>query len=209
MLSLLTRQSFRFKYCDFQDLRSDSRLLLEEASIQDVCPVLELWQDIPMLKKADYYLRHAGKFGEVHIEQATGQNFEKLFAEFLRLHRSRWGDEGVLNDAALKQFHREVASEFLDAGMLRLYVLYLDSRPIAAWYGFESNKRVYYYLGGFDPEFQKFSPGTILIGHAIKEAIAGGARELDFLRGTERYKYSWGGRDRPTYRLQMRFRNYG
>ena len=64
--------------------------------------------------------------------------------------------------------------------------------------------RAYYYIGGFDPSRARLSPGTIMIGHAIEEAIGAGARTFDFLRGREAYKYAWGAVDLPLYgrRLQ-------
>jgi CelD/BcsL family acetyltransferase involved in cellulose biosynthesis len=59
--------------------------------------------------------------------------------------------------------------------------------------------RAYSYLSGFDPEFGGISPGTLAVGHAIRHAMGEGAREFDFLRGRERFKYFWGARDRPCY----------
>ncbi|RUX44983.1 GNAT family N-acetyltransferase, partial [Mesorhizobium sp. M7A.F.Ca.CA.002.09.1.1] len=58
----------------------------------------------------------------------------------------------------------------------------------------------YAYLGGFDPAYAEESPGAILIGHAIVESIREDAREFDFLRGQEAYKYGWGAADRWTMR---------
>ena len=203
IMPLLTQQSHHWDQCDFQQLRANSSLCGTDAAVQDVCPVLDLsTPDVPMLKKAAYYLRHAANFGTVRIEAAAEQNFERCFSEFLRLHQLRWKNEAVLKEADLKTFHYEVAFQFLRLAALRLYVLYLDRRAIAAWYGFESHRRVYYYLGGFDPAFEKLSPGAILIAHAIRQAREHGAREFDFLRGQERYKYSWGAHDTFTYRRQ-------
>jgi CelD/BcsL family acetyltransferase involved in cellulose biosynthesis len=59
---------------------------------------------------------------------------------------------------------------------------------------------VFYYLGGFDPRFRAASPGSVLLGHAAEDAIGRGDRHLDLLRGRERYKYEWGGVDRPMLR---------
>ena len=64
------------------------------------------------------------------------------------------------------------------------------------YYGMQHAGRAYAYLGGFDPAFEEASPGAILIGHAIAEAIGEGAGEFHFLRGREAYKYSWGAADR-------------
>jgi len=65
-------------------------------------------------------------------------------------------------------------------------------------------QRASYYLSGLDPAFQRLSPGTVMIGHAIEEAVRAGASGFDFLRGKEAYKYKWGAKDRPTYRCVLR-----
>jgi len=58
----------------------------------------------------------------------------------------------------------------------------------------------YYYQSGFNPEFEKISPGTLLIGHAIEQAISERQSQFNFLRGSEAYKHAWGARDQPTVR---------
>ena len=51
--------------------------------------------------------------------------------------------------------------------------------------------------------FDACSPGALLLEHAIGEAVRTAAGEFDFLRGAEAYKYRWGARDRPQYRLRV------
>lgn len=48
----------------------------------------------------------------------------------------------------------------------------------------------YHYLGAFDPELERFSPGPLVIGYALEEALRAGVRQLDFLRGQENYWYA-------------------
>ena len=125
----------------------------------------------------------------------------------LRLHRARWsvkGRPGVLKDQAIQQFHREAAWSLLAGGALRLYGMRLEGRLIAVIYGFmRAKQRACYYLAGFDPAHRKLSLGMLMIGHALEEAIREGSTEFDFLRGQEAYKYEWGAKDRPTYRLSF------
>ncbi len=131
--------------------------------------------------------------------------FEPCFDTLLRLHNRSWTDRGgskAVDHDKLESFHRESARSFLTVGLLRLHVLKLSSRPIAALYGFQARKRVYYYLAGFDHNFSKLSLGAILIAHAIEQSIASGAKEFDFLRGQEAYKYQWGAKDQRTCRCQ-------
>jgi CelD/BcsL family acetyltransferase involved in cellulose biosynthesis len=209
----LAANADRWDACDFQQLREGSPLLLarapagwaDEVLAQDVCPTLDLPAGIPSerLKRLRYERRRAGQVGPVRFERADESNFERLFSEFLRLHEARWsaqGQPGVLHDAIVRQFHEEVASALLRAGMLRLYVLFVDSCAIASFYGFASGLRTFYYLGGFDPEFARLSPGTLIVGHAIEEAVREGAETFEFLRGREPYKYGWGAKDRLNVR---------
>ena len=66
----------------------------------------------------------------------------------------------------------------------------------AVYYGFSWRERSYAYLGGFDPDLPRLSPGAQILHHAITEAIAEICREFHFLRGGEAYKYAWGAVDR-------------
>jgi CelD/BcsL family acetyltransferase involved in cellulose biosynthesis len=84
-----------------------------------------------------------------------------------------------------------------------MYALRLEGRTAAVFHGFAARDRTSYYLSGFDPAFERFSPGTLVVGHAIEEAAREGAAEFDFLRGGEPYKYRWGARDRPCYAVRL------
>jgi CelD/BcsL family acetyltransferase involved in cellulose biosynthesis len=44
------------------------------------------------------------------------------------------------------------------------------------------------------------SPGVLIVGAAVEDAIRRGARVFDFLRGRETYKTWWGTKDRETFR---------
>ena len=70
-------------------------------------------------------------------------------------------------------------------------------------YGLAAKGRFYHYLGGFDPELHQLSLGTLVIGHAVAQAVDEGLREFDFLRGREAYKYHWGTIDRPSYARRL------
>lgn len=215
----LAAQSHRWDVCDLQQLRPGSALLestpticSETLSLQETCPVLRLPAEAenfseaiphPMLEKLRYYRRRAEKLGPVRMESANENNFEEFFGALIGLHLARWsvrGLPGVLRDDAVQRFHRDVMLGMLNLRALRCYSLRLDGRIIAVFYGFSDNARAYYYLGAFDPEFHQLSPGTLLVGHAIEQALKEGAEEFHFLRGREDYKYKWGAKDRLTYR---------
>ncbi|MFY7954449.1 MAG: GNAT family N-acetyltransferase, partial [Armatimonadaceae bacterium] len=80
----------------------------------------------------------------------------------------------------------------------------INAAPVASLYCFATFSETFYYLGGFDPDFAKFSPGTVLTAHAIRYAIENDrSSRFDFLRGNESYKYKWGAVDRHNVRLAL------
>lgn len=210
--------------CDFRDLPACSALLSasvpsgiraevvsDEPSPSLLLPhrVEEMADAIParLLEKVRYCRRRAEKSGEVRFAQARGDAVNEAFGALLDLHRARWsarGEPGVLADPRIEAFHRDIVREFSARDWLRLYTLHIGGRVAAVYYGFVANGRAYYYLSGFDPSFERLSPGTLIVHHAIQEAVREGASEMDFLRGREAYKYGWGAQDRAKRRLRLK-----
>jgi len=112
---------------------------------------------------------------------------ESLFG----LHEKRWmavKHKGNLARNEVKEFHKKIARTFLSSDMLRLYFLRVRGNNVATLYTFKYNNKLFYYQGGWDPEWSKDRVGSILTNLVIEEAINKGYSEYDFLRGTELYK---------------------
>ena len=152
-----------------------------------------------------YCFRRAERRGRVEVETGGAGNLEELLETLFALHGARWrneGERGVLASPEVRRFHRDVARGMLDARMLRLSALRLEGRAASIFYGFAGHGRTHYYLGGFDPSLERLSPGTMIVGRAIEQAVGERCSELDFLRGREPYKYAWGARDRASFILR-------
>ncbi|HZS47508.1 MAG TPA: GNAT family N-acetyltransferase [Blastocatellia bacterium] len=219
----ITDQWDQWDVCDFQELQQGSALLKlddlcgysGQKTVQNFCPVLQLPPQVDVLSQItsrglfeELHHKRAKleRMGKVDFETANQDNWYSFFDKFLSLHSSRWamlGLPGVMADATVQNFHREVIPGMLSQGLLRLFVLKLDDRTLAAYYGFFDRGRAYYYLSGFEPELAKLSPGMLIVNYAMREAIREGAFEFDFLRGQEKYKYRWMVQDRPNYRYRL------
>ena len=82
-----------------------------------------------------------------------------------------------------------------------LYIAQMDcgGSPVASTYGFHVGSVLFDYQKGYDPAYSRDGVGSVLTGMVIEDAIERlHAQELDFLRGTEEYKYFWATRDRKT-----------
>jgi CelD/BcsL family acetyltransferase involved in cellulose biosynthesis len=184
---------------------------LEETTESAACPILALPDSVTALPERLparmahnllFYGRRAAKLGRVDYCRADRDNLEEIWAAHSALHRARWrarGEDGVLANDAVLRAHRESLPRLLADDTLRLYALRIDRRIVATLYGLLDKpgpeRRFYYYLAGFDPELAQLSPGTLLLGHAIEQAIVEGCRVFDFLAGREPYKYRWGAVD--------------
>jgi CelD/BcsL family acetyltransferase involved in cellulose biosynthesis len=168
------------------------------------CPALRLPQ--PASDRVTYYRRRLARAGEVAVEPAEAGALRAALEALIALHGARWGargEAGMLADERVEQFHRDAAARLCAAGLLRLIVVRVNAMPAAVCYGFNAKGRTFYYLGGFAPEWARYNVGTVAVSHAIEAAERDGAREFDFLRGRERYKYRWGATDRLTWRLRF------
>ncbi len=133
----------------------------------------------------------------------TAADLARDLPSFLSLHRKSHPDKERFMDDRMAGFFREVAEGFLSEGKLRLAFLSGDAGDFASMFQFRTDRSLLLYNSGYDPDLRAANPGLVLIARCIERAMAEGAPEYDFLRGTERYKYDLGGVDRIVYRLTV------
>jgi len=86
---------------------------------------------------------------------------------------------------------RALASAGLDAGLVAASTLVLAERPISWDFSFLMNGVFYNYLGTFDEEFRRLSPGQLHTCRIIEWLFGEQARVFDSLLGLEGYKNDW------------------
>jgi CelD/BcsL family acetyltransferase involved in cellulose biosynthesis len=130
--------------------------------------------------------------------------FATAWSTLVDLHQRRrqsLGEPGCFASRTWAAFHWDVAQQFLGDGRLRLSLLTLDGRSIAAEYHLAGAATTYAYQGGVEPDRLHDEPGQLSTICSIKRAISEGHRQFDFLRGDEPYKAHWRALPRPTVRL--------
>jgi CelD/BcsL family acetyltransferase involved in cellulose biosynthesis len=221
LMTALAEHRAEFGVAEWPQLRPASLLLRGAAppgwqdamEPADPCPVLALPDRFDALRervssKTLRDLRTARRRAEeagATFEEANADTLAELCEALLRLHAARWqsrDEEGVLAAAGVQAMHRASMPALLEAGLLRLYALRLEGRPVAVIHALadRARSRLCLYLQGFDPAAERLSPGLLLLGWVIERAIAEGFRAADFLRGQERYKFFWGAANEPTHR---------
>jgi CelD/BcsL family acetyltransferase involved in cellulose biosynthesis len=127
---------------------------------------------------------------------------EEAWQILIDLHQRRrrgLGDAGCFASPEFTSFHRDVITQLLAAGQLRLSWTELDGAPFTAEYHFSSPDTVYTYQSGMDADRLDESPGRLAYLLTVKRAIEEGYTHLDFLRGDERYKAHFRAEARPTF----------
>ena len=153
--------------------------------------------------------RRAESVGEVRLVDSPDPLAD--LDRFIELHQKRWGHDGLFpatpGGEQSRVLFRRLFELFGPTGPLRLAVLSVGTRSIAAGIHFETPDGYLYYNAGVDPEARDLSPGVLMTYLYVARALASGKRRLDFLRGDEAYKYEWGAVDEPIQRLLVRRRD--
>ena len=168
------------------------------AMYQEQSPVIALdagtWDEFLAGRSGNFrrqlgrYSRRLDALGAVSFRVVSDPaQLDADFDVLLRLHQLRWGTtpSPFLEAAA---FHREFATTALRRGWLRLWILEVDGRPVAASYGFRFKDTESGYQSGRDPSFRESQLGFLLLNRAVREALNDGMREYRLLRGDEAYK---------------------
>ncbi|MGE0449272.1 MAG: GNAT family N-acetyltransferase [Vicinamibacterales bacterium] len=146
--------------------------------------------------------RSGARFDWVELASELPSALDDVFA----LHARRFaGRRARTRFVATRRgaFHREVSRIMFDAGALRLFRLRVDGRTVATLYCFEHGSRLHYYQGGIDPDWDRESVGTVLMGQVVKYAFDRKLSTFEFLRGVERYKFKWTDRARQLVRVDL------
>ena len=112
------------------------------------------------------------------------------------LHRANWSERPPTDFVGRDEaFQREFIAAAQTRGWLKLWIMELDGRPVAAGLGYRFAGSEYCYQSGRDPAWDRFSVGFALRVHAMQAALEDGAHKYRFLRGAEPFKYRFASKD--------------
>ena len=107
-------------------------------------------------------------------------------------------------DKDMELFFHGIAHIMFPKSWIKLSFLGVDGGHAASSLCFDYQNKMYLYNSGYDPQYSYLSPGIVLVGYLIREAIESGRCEFDFLRGKESYKYRFGAKDSNIYRMVIK-----
>jgi len=120
-------------------------------------------------------------------------------AEFIKLHRARWGHHGLFTEdekgARDETFMRELFARAPENLITIAVARNLEFGAFAAGLFLRDATGIRYWNAGGELAARALSPGILLFAHGLQMAISERKQTFDFLRGNESYKYEVGASD--------------
>ena len=113
------------------------------------------------------------------------------------------GDKSKFLTDPMRTQMRAIMHWACEAGYLQLSFLTIEGVKAAGYLCFDYNGHILVYNSGFDFQFSQYSPGWVLLGFLIQNAIENKRKSFDFMRGDEDYKYRFGGVDGFVRRIEL------
>ena len=180
-------------------------------TLEDTAPRMDLPSDFESyLNALPAKERHEIRRKKRRAEKEGPLDFERLsdparataaMPAFLDLFRASGGMKRAFLTPQREGFLRALAEAFSRRGRLDLYALSLNGRAITYLLCFSYNRTLYLYNSAYDTRYAHLSPGGVAIALCIEDAIKRGIGSFEFLRGSEAYKYRFGGSDQHIYTL--------
>jgi len=149
-------------------------------------------------------LRRLERAGRVNYRLVDDQILAAREMEtFLKLFKLNRPDKATFMSDKMGAFFRDLAAHLAPWGLLKLFLLELDEKPIAAVMCFDYQSTRYLYNNGYDSHYSTLSAGLLSKVLSIKESFQAGIKTYDFLKGSEAYKQRLGGRPVSLYRCLL------
>jgi CelD/BcsL family acetyltransferase involved in cellulose biosynthesis len=120
-------------------------------------------------------------------------------AEFIKLHRARWGHHGLFTEDEKgvrdEAFMRELFARAPEGLITIIVARNLEFGAFAAGLFLRDATGIRYWNAGGELAARALSPGILLFAHGLQMAITERKQTFDFLRGNESYKYEVGAAD--------------
>lgn len=182
--------------------------------IEEVCPVIDLPDSYEAyLESLDKKQRHEmrRKTRKAHAEAriewymaGEGHDFDRAVDDFIDLHQKSQQNKDMFMTPAMQAYFRELAQVMQAAGWLELSFIEVNGQRAATYFSFAYGNQTLLYNSGYDPQaYAGLSPGIVLLGHLIEQAIERKRKRFDFLQGGETYKYRMGAKDTHVHMLTI------
>lgn len=156
------------------------------------------------LDALDTRTRHKLRRNERRLTEDADARFETVTREselgramddILQIERHSWKERAgssIALEPGAEVFYRSFLGRAFRQGWGRIHLLHIFGKPAAHVLGVVYRKKYYPLKTSFDAEFSTMSPGSVLVGHAVRDAFEQGYDTFEFLGANEYFKSKLG-----------------
>lgn len=125
------------------------------------------------------------------VQRLTGPQAAEAMAAVNEVEARSWQaqyGEPIFQRRNVRELFADAMRTVKERGELELWLAEMDGKPVAYEINFLSPDRIWLYRGGYDQEYARYGPGSVLEFHSIRTAWEEGRREYDYGSGCEPYK---------------------
>ncbi len=153
------------------------------------------WPSSKGKQKDRWRLRQLEKIAPVRIETFTGLDWTSREHDAIgAIEAASWvgqlesGGDTKFHNPDLRSYWEHAAQDPNIGAMIRGYLLWVGDTPAAFTFGLETGDTRYCIANNFDQQFNKFSPGRVLLYHDFEDAADRGFARIDWGLGDGGYK---------------------
>jgi CelD/BcsL family acetyltransferase involved in cellulose biosynthesis len=136
------------------------------------------------IKRMEKKLVQEGGTVEIVVDRADR---ERAIEAYQRVYDASWKQA-----EPYPHFMPNLIAQAFDRGWMRLGIVWLEAKPIAAQVWIVANGKADIYKVAYDEAFKEYSPGTVLTARLMQHVLEQDrVREVDYLIGDDPYKKNW------------------
>ena len=152
--------------------------------------------------------KNAARLGQLRFEVLSPcmPEVNHLVEEAFQVEAASWkgrAGSAMLQDPLRGQFYRQFAAAACERGILRMCFMRIDGRPVAMQMAAECGRRFWLLKIGYDEQFSRCSPGTLLMLETLRYAATHGLSSYEFLGTDEPWTRVWTQNIRPCVSVRI------
>jgi len=166
---------------------------------EDVCPIISLPDTfenylLQLSKKNRHEIRRKIRKFENNLEfeiiETDESNVDEHLLEFLRLMKLNPEKRNFLNQSRI-EFMSKIIKYAILSNIGNLTFIKIENEMVATSFEFKNNDKLFVYNSGYNDNYSEYSVGLLNHIYNIRNKISK-FKYIDFLRGSEDYKYRIG-----------------
>jgi CelD/BcsL family acetyltransferase involved in cellulose biosynthesis len=153
---------------------------------------VEFARRLPYAQDSRRNLRRLSELGKVEFPiAATAEERARFLAAMVEQKSRRYVQTRGIDSfdrPGYRDFFREATSRLAERGILHLSALTLDGKILAAHWGYVVGSRFYYLMPSYEFEWNRYSPGRLLLHRLLEWSVENGLAIFDQGIGDEEYK---------------------